>query len=116
MMLFLFLLSDAIESIVNVIASFVTVIALHLSNKPADSRHHYGHYKLEYFSAFFEGCIIIIASFMIFKELGDFLNKPQYETRNDTLGATRISDLRRHQWHRSASRSFRLLQWQTSRT
>lgn len=80
------LLSDAIESIVNVIASFVTVIALHLSNKPADSRHHYGHYKLEYFSAFFEGCIIIIASFMIFKELGDFLNKPQYAIEAPIVG------------------------------
>lgn len=80
------LLSDAIESIVNVIASFVTVVALHLSSKPADSKHHYGHYKLEYFSAFFEGCIIIIASLMIFKELGASLYKPTYTIDSPVVG------------------------------
>lgn len=80
------LLSDAIESIVNVIASFVTVVALHLSSKPADSKHHYGHYKLEYFSAFFEGCIIIIASLMIFKELAASLYKPAYTIDSPVVG------------------------------
>lgn len=63
------LLSDAMESIVNVVASLVMVFALRLSAKPADSKHHYGHYKLEYFSAFFEGIVIVIASLTIFKEL-----------------------------------------------
>lgn len=80
------LLSDAIESVVNVIASFVTVVALHLSSKPADSKHHYGHYKLEYFSAFFEGCIIIVASLMIFKELGASLNKNDYTIDSPVAG------------------------------
>lgn len=63
------LLSDALESIVNVIASIAMLIAVRFSIRPADNTHHYGHYKAEYFSALFEGLIIVIVALSIFNKL-----------------------------------------------
>ena len=45
------LLSDAAESVVNLVAAFVALIALHVAAKPADAEHQFGHSKAEYFSA-----------------------------------------------------------------
>lgn len=61
-------LSDALESIVNVIASLVALWIVHVSNEPADDQHPYGHGKLEYFSAAFEGGLICFAALMIIAE------------------------------------------------
>jgi cation diffusion facilitator family transporter len=63
------LYSDALESIANVVASISMMIAVSLSLKPADSNHHYGHHKAEYFSALFEGIIIFEAAFAILYKL-----------------------------------------------
>lgn len=57
--------SDALESIVNVVASIVALWSVHESSIPADDQHPYGHGKLEYFSAAFEGGLICFAAIMI---------------------------------------------------
>ncbi len=58
-------LSDAVESIVNVIAALVAVFVMRAVAEPADEDHPYGHGKLEYFSAAFEGGLIAFASLVI---------------------------------------------------
>lgn len=59
------LLSDAAESLVNLVAAVVAFIALKVSIKPADDGHRYGHSKAEYFSAVVEGAMIFVASVFI---------------------------------------------------
>jgi cation diffusion facilitator family transporter len=61
-------LSDAVESIVNVIAAIVAVFVIRAVSRPADLEHPYGHGKLEYFSAAFEGGLIAFASLAIANE------------------------------------------------
>jgi cation diffusion facilitator family transporter len=56
------LLSDAVESVVNLIAALVALWALWLASRPADSDHHYGHSKAEYFSSGLEGALILVAA------------------------------------------------------
>jgi cation diffusion facilitator family transporter len=56
------LLSDALESIVNVIASFIALATVWVSARPADEDHAYGHTKVEYFASGFEGGLILIAA------------------------------------------------------
>jgi cation diffusion facilitator family transporter len=60
------LYSDAIESIVNVVAAGAALYAVHLAQKPPDKEHPYGHHKAEYFSAVLEGALILLAAFAIF--------------------------------------------------
>ncbi|WP_441278563.1 cation diffusion facilitator family transporter [Tardiphaga sp. 172_B4_N1_3] len=62
------LLSDAIESIVNVVTAIVVLLATTLSAKPADDDHPYGHHKAEYFSAVLEGVLIVLAAILILRE------------------------------------------------
>jgi cation diffusion facilitator family transporter len=62
------LYSDALESIVNVAASVVALVALRFAAKPADANHPYGHDKAEFFSAVIEGVMIVIAALSIFAE------------------------------------------------
>lgn len=62
------LYSDALESIVNVIASFAALWAISVSMKPADKDHQFGHHKAEYFSAVLEGTLIIVAAILILNE------------------------------------------------
>lgn len=57
--------SDAMESIVNVVAAAVAIFVVWYSRKPADQDHPYGHGKAEFFSAAFEGGLIAFASIMI---------------------------------------------------
>ncbi|GAB2866431.1 cation diffusion facilitator family transporter [Actinocorallia aurea] len=59
------LLSDAAESVVNLVAALIAVGALRWSSMPADDEHAYGHTKAEYFSAGAEGIMIFIASVTI---------------------------------------------------
>ncbi len=62
------LYSDALESIVNVLAATVAWFAIRLSHKPADKNHQFGHHKAEYFSAVIEGVLIVVAALLIFQE------------------------------------------------
>src|SRR5262245_57620424 len=59
------LYSDALESIVNVIAASAALWAIRVSHKPADPGHPFGHHKAEYFSAVLEGVLIGIAALLI---------------------------------------------------
>jgi len=61
-------LSDALESVVNVIAGFIGLVALYVAAKPRDESHPYGHGKAEYISAAAEGALIICAGFFILYE------------------------------------------------
>ena len=61
------ILSDALESIINVVASAFALGSILLAAKPPDFSHPYGHGKIEYFSAGFEGALVILAALGIFK-------------------------------------------------
>ncbi|WP_319519277.1 cation diffusion facilitator family transporter [uncultured Martelella sp.] len=62
------LLSDGLESIVNVVASIATFVAIVYASKPADHDHQFGHHKAEYISAVVEGVAIVVAALLIFRE------------------------------------------------
>jgi cation diffusion facilitator family transporter len=55
-------MSDAIESIVNVVGSIMALSMLTVAARPPDEEHRYGHDKAEYFSSFFEGSLIFAAA------------------------------------------------------
>ena len=57
--------TDAVESIVNVLASAFAFYSIYLAAQPKDQNHPYGHGKIEFFSAFFEGALIGIAGLII---------------------------------------------------
>jgi len=59
-------LSDALESIINVAAGAFATLSVWMSAKPPDLEHPYGHGKIEYFSAGFEGALIMVAATGIF--------------------------------------------------
>lgn len=59
------LLSDALESIVNLVTAIVTMIALTIAARPADEEHAYGHTKAEYFASGFQGGLIVIVAVVI---------------------------------------------------
>jgi cation diffusion facilitator family transporter len=59
------LLSDALESLVNLAAAVVALIALIIATRPPDDDHAYGHSKAEYFSSGVEGALILIAALTI---------------------------------------------------
>ena len=54
--------SDAVESIINVVAAALALFVVYYATKPADEDHPYGHGKVEYFSSAFEGGLISFAS------------------------------------------------------
>ncbi len=55
-------LSDALESVVNLVAALVAILALRWATSPPDEEHLFGHEKAEYFSAGFEGGLILLAA------------------------------------------------------
>ena len=59
------LLSDALESLVNLVAAVVALRALSVATRPADEEHAYGHTKAEYFSSGFEGALVLVAALVI---------------------------------------------------
>lgn len=66
--------SDAAESVVHVAAVGFAAFSLWLSLKPADESHPYGHEKINFFSAGFEGAMIVIAAvFIIFSAIGKWM-------------------------------------------
>jgi cation diffusion facilitator family transporter len=60
-----FVLTDAAESIVNVLASSFAFFSIYLAAQPRDENHPYGHGKVEYFSVFIEGSLIGVAAIVI---------------------------------------------------
>lgn len=81
------ILSDAIETITNVVTAVVAVIILKYALAPADAEHPYGHGKLEYFSASFEGGIILFAALaIIFESVRSLLGSSHVENLYVGLG------------------------------
>jgi len=69
------ILTDALESIVNVVAAFVGLYALYLSAQPPDRSHPFGHGKIENVSATIEGTMILIAgALIIYESILSFFN------------------------------------------
>jgi len=62
------LLSDGLESSVNVVAAIVAFAAITYAAKPADKTHPFGHHKAEYLSAVLEGVLIVVAALLIVME------------------------------------------------
>lgn len=71
------LFSDALESCVNLLAAVVALIMIHISEKPADEGHEFGHTKAEYFSSAIEGGLILVAAFSIIWSAAPRLLEPQ---------------------------------------
>lgn len=71
------LLSDAMESGVNLVAAVGAFWALTLAAKPADRSHHYGHFKAEYFSSGLESVLIVVAALAIIQAAIGRLQQPQ---------------------------------------
>lgn len=77
------ILTDAMESIVNVTAGFITLYSLRLAAKPKDDGHPFGHGKAELISASLEGLMILVAGALIVIEGVKRLFEPQMPERLD---------------------------------
>lgn len=71
------LLSDAAESLVNLVAAVVALLMLSFAARPADHRHPFGHGKAEYFASGFEGALILVAATGIAVAAWDRWRHPQ---------------------------------------
>jgi cation diffusion facilitator family transporter len=71
------ILTDALESTVNVTSGFIGLYSLYVSAKPKDSHHPYGHGKVEFISAAIEGTLISCAGLLIIYEAAKNLGDPQ---------------------------------------
>ena len=71
------LLSDALESVVNLVAAVLALFAIRIAARPADDTHQFGHGKVEYFSAGAEGLMIVIAAVLIVASAVQRLIHPQ---------------------------------------
>lgn len=71
------LLSDGLESTVNVIAAVIAWMVVGYAAKPADEDHPFGHYKAEYVSAVVEGVLIVVAALLIVQEAAGALSSPR---------------------------------------
>ncbi|MBI5559257.1 MAG: cation transporter [Deltaproteobacteria bacterium] len=71
------LLSDALESVVNLIGAIMALIMLKIASLPADDNHAYGHTKAEYFSSGVEGALILMAAISIAVVAGQRLISPK---------------------------------------
>ena len=91
------ILTDAAESIVNVIASSFAFYSIYLTTLPKDENHPYGHGKVEFFSAFIEGVLIAIAGLIIVFKSGYDLIYPkpiaQLFEGASIIGATGVVNL-----------------------
>ncbi len=71
------LLSDAMESLVNLASAAFALLMVTIARRPADADHPYGHHKAEYFSSGFEGLMIIVAALGIAWAAAQRLLHPQ---------------------------------------
>jgi cation diffusion facilitator family transporter len=62
------LYSDALETVINVVAAIGALVALWFSEQPPDANHPYGHHKAEYLSAVVEGALVLATAFLIGRE------------------------------------------------
>ncbi len=88
------LLSDAAESLVNLVAAVVALIALHVAARPADENHNFGHGKAEYFSAGIEGLMIFVAAaFILVTSVERFLHPTELESVGLGLAISAVASI-----------------------
>lgn len=88
------LLSDAIESFVNLAGALMALSMLSLAARPADDSHAHGHGKAEYFSSAFEGFLILVAAVWIAAEaIGRLLNARPIEAVSLGLGVAVLATI-----------------------
>lgn len=86
------LLSDAMESSVNLVAAIVALVSLRAASLPADANHQFGHTKAEYFSAAIEGVMIFVAATAIlFTAVQRFLAPQPLENVGIGLGISAVA-------------------------
>ncbi len=71
------LLSDALESVINLVAALIALLVIKIAAQPPDDDHAFGHDKAEYFSSGIEGMLIFFAAFGIFYSAVPRLFTPQ---------------------------------------
>ncbi|MBI5007704.1 MAG: cation transporter [Nitrosomonadales bacterium] len=88
------LLSDALESFVNLAGALMALAMLSLAATPADDRHAYGHGKAEYFSSAFEGFLILLAAVSIaWTAIDRFLHPQALEALGVGLAVSAVASL-----------------------
>ena len=88
------LLSDAAESLVNLVAAVVALIALHVAARPADDNHNFGHGKAEYFSAGIEGLMIFVAAgFILVSSVQRFMHPAALESVGLGLAISTVASI-----------------------
>ncbi len=86
------LLSDALESIVNIAASGLMLFSVYVSEKPADDSHNYGHQKIEEISSMFEGVFIVAAALLIvYAAAGRFFESVELLELNLAIGISMVA-------------------------
>jgi cation diffusion facilitator family transporter len=71
------LLSDGLESVVNVATAIIAYFVIRYAQRPADHDHQFGHHKAEYISAVAEGMLIVVAAMLIINEAWQGLVSPK---------------------------------------
>ncbi|MBW8328162.1 MAG: cation diffusion facilitator family transporter [Thiobacillus sp.] len=88
------LLSDALESFVNLAGAMMALAMLSLAAMPADENHAHGHGKAEYFSSAFEGFLILIAAILIgYAAIGRLLNPQPLEAVGIGLAVSVVASI-----------------------
>ena len=89
-------LTDALESTVNVVAGFISLYSLYVAAKPRDKEHPYGHGKAEFVSAAVEGALVTVAGFVIIYEAIDNIIHPHIIQQLDwgmvIVGSTAVAN------------------------
>jgi cation diffusion facilitator family transporter len=86
------ILTDALESIVNVIAGIVGLYSLSIAYKPRDTNHPYGHGKAEFLSAAIEGTLIMLAGiFIIYESVNQLIHPHELQKLNTGIILVGIS-------------------------
>src|SRR4030065_2124676 len=86
------LLSDALESIVNIGASGLMLFSVYVSEKPADDSHNYGHQKIEEISSILEGVFIVAAALLIiYAATGRFFESVKLLELNLAIGISMLA-------------------------
>ncbi|RFS19615.1 cation transporter [Chitinophaga silvatica] len=91
------ILSDALESIINVVAGGFASYSIYLASQPKDENHPYGHGKVEFFSIGFEGAMIFIAGILILVKAIQYFIFPKELQKMESglwvLGVTTLANL-----------------------
>lgn len=88
------LLSDALESLVNLVSAIIALIALHIASRPADEEFSFGYSKVEFFSSGFEGGMILVAAgSIIFTAVPRLIDPQPLEQVGLGLGVSVIASL-----------------------